>query len=66
MWKTPADWLNSLLREIEDIDVLRGYAITLAYATDSDTIQDLFEDEMDRDGYFDESDRYLCAESDLF
>lgn len=51
-WDYPLEWLEEKLNETSDPDVLRTYALELARKHDSDTLQDLFQDDMDTDGYF--------------
>ena len=55
-WKTPHDWL---LQKIAQEDIKWHRAAFMAYVievSDNDTIQDVFEKEMDNDGYFDKAD----------
>ena len=51
-YSSPLEWLNSYLNSIEDLEQLRYLAITLANGHDFDFLQDTFEREMDRMGYF--------------
>jgi len=50
---SPRVWLYEKLTETNDIRTLRSYAYELLLMLDSDQIQDVFQEEMDRDGYFD-------------
>lgn len=47
------EWLGSYLARIDDPEELRRIIHQFAVGVDSDTIQDLFEKQMDADGYFD-------------
>lgn len=54
-WTHPIEWLNDKITELsqkDDVSELCSVARSLAEALDGDTIQDLFQDEMDEDGYF--------------
>jgi hypothetical protein len=53
-WEFPLEWLNDRLDHESDGYRLRSYAKTLAQALDSDAIQDIFQEEMAADGYFEE------------
>ena len=50
-WDTPYDWLTDKAREWER-SALYNALESLARKTDSDTLQDIFQDEMTDDGYF--------------
>jgi hypothetical protein len=50
-WKSPGDWLNEQLSTWTPEDIKKA-AEAMAGKLDSDTIQDLYELEMDTDGYF--------------
>jgi hypothetical protein len=58
-WSYPSDWLESRLKEYTEqgqsdaITNLYNTATALASKLSSDEIQDLFQSEMDADGYFD-------------
>jgi hypothetical protein len=52
-WDSPSSWLRQKLTE-GTAQTLQARALRLAAALDDDTIQDLFQDEMDEDGYFNE------------
>lgn len=47
------EWLKSYLHRQDSVNYLRTLAFTFAREMDSDAIQELFEKEMDADGYFD-------------
>lgn len=52
--KNPIEWLHDRIAYCIDIEELRGHALALLLAVnDSDTIQDIYQNEMDADGYFD-------------
>ncbi len=56
-WACPFDWLTERLADLARrgaIEELWEHAGTLASQLDSDQIQDLFQSEMDADGYFKE------------
>lgn len=56
-WDNPSDWLRFHLNTLEGerkFDELTKIAWLLVTELDDDAIQDLFQDEMDEDGYFDE------------
>lgn len=46
------EWLREHLSSIEDVEMLRQLAYQFARKMDGDDIQDLFEKEMDADGFF--------------
>jgi len=50
-WGSPYDWLAEKARDWGECE-LYSVLITLAAQVDSDMLQDLFQAEMDRDGYF--------------
>lgn len=51
-WNSPYEWL--LFRSTHwTKDDLLGALHSIAIKTDSDTLQDIFQPEMDEDGYFD-------------
>jgi hypothetical protein len=50
-WSSPADWLHDQIQSAGE-DELHAYLNAIIPTLDSDTIQDLFENEMDADGYF--------------
>jgi hypothetical protein len=60
-WATPYKWLDEKSNDWDICD-LRNALMNLALVSDSDTLQDVFEDEMDGDGYFDDLDAPHCAE----
>ncbi len=52
-WSHPSEWLDYYLEEpTHEIDDLIYIARALAQKLDGDQIQDLFQAEMDQDGYF--------------
>ena len=53
-WDYPLEWLEEKINGTNDPEVLRDYALTLARSErmDSDSIQDLFQSDIDADGYF--------------
>ena len=52
-WQSPLDWLIEK-SEGWTVELLRREFIAVASKLDSDQLQDLYENEMDDDGYFDE------------
>jgi hypothetical protein len=53
-WENPQQWLRNKIWSITSISVLRAYALILVNMADADDIQNLFAEEMDDDGYFEE------------
>ena len=53
------EWLYDKIAYSPRTEDLRGYALCLLLMVDSDQIQDVFQDEMASDGYFDEDDEYM-------
>ena len=53
-WRHPLEWLYWKIASSGE-DWLKEALKALATVTDGDTIQDVFESEMDEDGYFEES-----------
>lgn len=54
-WAHPSEWLVERLHRFavnKDVEALHWTALELARTLDGDQIQDLFQDEMDADGYF--------------
>ena len=54
-WAHPIEWLDekiTALSQADRVDELCSLARELGAKLDGDTIQDLFESEMDADGYF--------------
>jgi hypothetical protein len=51
-WSHPYAWLESAAAEW-DRERLLQELLTLAIKHDSDTLQDIYQDEMENDGYFD-------------
>jgi hypothetical protein len=60
-WASPYEWLCDKADEWTPKQV-KATLISVAFLHDSDTIQDLFESEMDEDGYFDDTDITLSDE----
>jgi hypothetical protein len=50
-WENPYDWLESKLLEW-DLAQTRAELLSLARRLDFDTLQDLYQSDMDKDGYF--------------
>lgn len=55
-WATPYEWVEQKA-SAWDRDRLLTEFLNLACITDSDTLQDTFQADMDADGYFDETDK---------
>ncbi len=56
------EWLMDQVRYESDIYKLRGLAIAaVMMIEDSDTIQDVFQQEMDESGYFDKETEHVSA-----
>jgi hypothetical protein len=55
-WDSPGEWLIEKINSFEMLDFykLREIALIMARELDSDELQDLFQPEMDDDGYFTE------------
>lgn len=56
-WDHPSDWLTEKLNGFEagtEFGKLREFALAIAGELDGDQIQDLFQSDMDADGYFDD------------
>jgi hypothetical protein len=54
-WASPGEWLEDRLNryaESDDMNAIHHIAQELLTKLDSDQIQDLFQDEMDAEGYF--------------
>lgn len=51
-WETPGEWLQQKIMLEEDIVQLRSIALLLTEELTDDEIQDIFQGEMSRDGYF--------------
>lgn len=52
-WDSPLEWLMDFATRPENREQLPGILEDVASKCDSDTLQDLFQDDMDADGYFD-------------
>ena len=58
-WAYPSDWLAAhvdKLAEAKDVPQLRALINHLMRQLTEDDIQDIFQEEMDRDGYFNEEE----------
>jgi len=55
-WQTPFEWLEWKVRYTNDIRLgrLQSDLLELAQRTDPDILQDMYQSDMDADGYFDE------------
>jgi hypothetical protein len=51
-WAHPSEWLDHWIEQHQDVAALDSLARALAAELDSDQLQDLFQAEMDADGYF--------------
>lgn len=61
-WKNPHQWLNDHIKRRAVSRTMSGWRHIirrLVRALDADTIQHLFQEEMERDGYFD--DDTICS-----
>jgi hypothetical protein len=54
-WKHPQDWLFDKMKEARPQELF-SLACELLQLVDADQVQDVFEAEMDADGYFDEDE----------
>ncbi len=55
-WSSPHDWLIAKVQRHNDnneVSEMQSLLQTLIYELDADKIQDLFQSDMDADGYFD-------------
>lgn len=50
------EWLGNYMQRIDDPERLRSIIRLFVVQCDDDTIQDMFQTEMDADGYFDEQE----------
>ena len=55
-WSHPTDWLKDKIRDTETLPEMRSLAQAIAEKLDGDEVQDIFEDEMSEDGYFNKED----------
>ncbi len=55
-YESAHDWLNQKIQRINDIKVLKDMLVSIITELDGDIIQDIFQKEMDRDGYFEPID----------
>jgi len=53
-WDTPTEWLTEKIENSNDMTKIISICYELIEHVDTDIIQDIFQDEMDEDGYFDE------------
>ena len=54
-WESPHEWLiNALTERTHDVHEMDARIRELILKTDADTLQEVFEDLMDNDGYFEE------------
>ena len=53
-WDTPTEWLIEKIEDSNDMTKIISICFELIEHVDTDIIQDIFQDEMDEDGYFDE------------
>jgi hypothetical protein len=51
-WDSPQEWLTGKINATDDVSVLRSIMTSVIDRLDSDQIQDVFQSEMDKDGYF--------------
>ncbi len=51
-WQYPAEWLPHVVNHRWDAEKIACEFLRLVQTTDSDTLQDMYESEMDDDGYF--------------
>jgi hypothetical protein len=70
-WSHPSEWLDDRIRTLtteEDHDALADIAQSLAGRLDGDSIQDLFQSEMDADGYFQDLNKraYQCGSCEQY
>ena len=62
-YEHPAEWLDAYIRRhADDPEWLLGVILALTSKLTGDDIQDLFQAEMDADGYFDDLDKPTDAE----
>ena len=57
-WASPAEWLSEKIQGFEVLDFhrLKELALAMLSDLDSDQLQDLFQDDMEEDGYFQDLD----------
>lgn len=51
-WSHPIEWLEEKLNGLSEPNKLHEFAIAMMSKLDSDDIQDLFQSDMEADGYF--------------
>lgn len=54
-WESPRAWLIDYLSGLDIVQLFRETMLLIDFL-DDDNIQDLYQDDMDRDGYFEEVD----------
>ena len=52
-FSSPINWLHHKIVTSTDLAVVRAHALTLLLMVDGDQVQDIYQREMDIDGYFD-------------
>jgi len=58
-WETPYDWFQSYVNaRAEDPQALRSLLLVVAQKLDSDDLQELFQPDMDADGFFENLDEF--------
>lgn len=60
-WATPYEWLQEKASTEWTPDQVLEAMLSIAMQTDPDTLQDIFESDMDEDGYFDKICR-VCGQ----
>ena len=55
-WDSPGEWLSEKIQSLEVLDFykLKDIATSMLTVLDGDQLQDLFQDDMDNEGYFDD------------
>lgn len=51
-WSHPSEWLDDYIDTIGSLSEMRDLALDVARQLDGDQIEDLFQAEMEADGYF--------------
>lgn len=54
--KTPIEWLSNKIAYSRSDEDLRSYGLALLMMVDNDQVQDVFQQEMAEDGFFDEDE----------
>jgi len=52
--KSPIEWLHDRIAYCENIEDLRSHTLALLLMVDNDQVQDVYQEEMDQDGFFDD------------